>query len=413
MQLGAMLAVMLGMGFGTEPPQDRLYGRVYTTDGVVLEGYLRWDRNEVSGSDFLDGAKELPLGQLREAESLDPEYAAAQRRARSLEAFGVRITWDLAEGDDPITVPSSIRFSHIVSLTVLDERRALVHLTSGEEVRLTGVSTDLGRGMRGIVIEDPSAEPATVRWRQLERVDFLPPPAESTPAAERLHGTVTTRSGVEFEGDIGWDLDEVLFSDLLDGREGREDHEIPFGDIVSIVRDGERASRVTLRDGTALLLRGTNDVDRDNRGIDVSDRLFGRVTVPWDAFESVEFRSAPRIDAVSASGQDIGPLRGTVYARDGRTISGGIRWGNDATAGWETLDGWRDGVDFAIEFGAIRSVGRNESGGVTVTLIDGRTVDLDSSDDVGESNMGIFVEPDGRATRLVRWRDFDRLEFQR
>lgn len=104
---------------------------------------------------------------------------------------------------------------------------------------------------------------------------------------------------------------------------------------------------------------------------------------------------------------------GNVYARDGRTISGRIRWGNDATAGWETLDGWADGVDYAIEFSAIRSVGRNESGGVTVTLIDGRTVDLDSSDDVGEANMGIFVEQDGRATRLVRWRDFDRVDFLR
>lgn len=273
MQLGAMLALTVGMGLGTEPQEDRLYGRVHTTDGVVFQGYLRWDRNEVSGSDFLDGAKELPLERLREAERLDPEYAAAQRRARSLEAFGVRITWDLAEGDDPITVASSVRFSHIVSLTVLDERRARFQLTTGEEVRLTGVSTDLGRGMRGIVIEDPVAGPTTVRWRQLERVEFLTPPADARPISSRLHGTVTTRGGVEFEGDIGWDLDEVLFSDVLDGREGRDDHAIPFGDIASIVRDGERASKVMLHDGTELLLRGTNDVDRNNRGIEVSDRL--------------------------------------------------------------------------------------------------------------------------------------------
>ncbi|NIR41674.1 MAG: hypothetical protein GWO22_38890, partial [Actinobacteria bacterium] len=52
-----------------------LYGRVTTTDGERLEGYLRWDRNEGTRSDFLDASKEIPPGILREAERLDPAFA--------------------------------------------------------------------------------------------------------------------------------------------------------------------------------------------------------------------------------------------------------------------------------------------------------------------------------------------------
>ena len=44
-----------------------------------------------------------------------------------------------------------------------------------------------------------------------------------------------------------------------------------------------------LRSGDQLLLRGTNDVDRDNRGIEISDVAFGRVTVPWEEFMSISF----------------------------------------------------------------------------------------------------------------------------
>ncbi|MFQ5704375.1 MAG: hypothetical protein ACE5HT_10160 [Gemmatimonadales bacterium] len=39
---------------------DRLFGRITTTDGQVLEGFIRWDKNEGSVLDLLDASKRIP-----------------------------------------------------------------------------------------------------------------------------------------------------------------------------------------------------------------------------------------------------------------------------------------------------------------------------------------------------------------
>jgi hypothetical protein len=389
MKLGALLALTLWADPANDPAVDRLYGRVLTVDGDVLEGYLRWDRNEASWTDFLDASKEIPQEYLREAESLDPEYAAMRRRDRTIEAFGVRISWDVDDDEELPRATSGVRFGHIASITPIDNRHALLRLASGEEVRLRSSSTDLGRSMRPLVVEDVGGREVSVRWRELARVDFMSaPPGAAAPLSERLHGTVRTWGGLELTGFIAWDLDEILKSDVLDGREGREDLEIEFQDIASIAWESSRSSRIRLVSGEELVLRGSNDVDRSNRGIEVSDAGFGRARVPWGE---------------------------TVEAIDGRVLVGEIRWDNDEAAGWEMLDGWSNEVDLDIEFGAIDSIerGEGEGDGVTVTLGDGRTFDLVGSNDVDEGNKGIFVKPEGRARRLVRWRDFSRVVFER
>jgi hypothetical protein len=412
-RLGAALALMLSSGFQDVPGDDHIYGRVLTSEGEVLEGYLRWDRNEASWSDFLDGEKEIPWAHLRQAEELDPEYAARARRERTLEAFGVRITWDEDDDASPTRTPSAMRFGHIASIQVLDDRRANVTLRSGREVELFGTSTDLGRGLRALVVEDVRRGTVELRWRELERVDFLDPaPGGAAPTARRIQGTIRTWSGLEFTGFVAWDLDEVFASDVLDGRQDGEDHEIPFSEIRSIEWESSRSSRVTLASGEVLVLRGTNDVDRDNRGIEVSDPNMGRAIVPWREFERIDFRPVSR-DGVARAFYDGGTeIRGTVRASDGRVLTGNIRWDNDEELTWEVLDGSSGGVDLDIEFGRIRSIVRGEGGeAVTVTLRDGRTLELEGANDVDLGNKGVFVHRDGGGTFLVKWRDFERVDF--
>ncbi|MCH7992397.1 MAG: hypothetical protein IIC35_08270, partial [Gemmatimonadetes bacterium] len=251
MKLAALLALTLVANPGADP--ERLYGRVFTADGRVLEGYLRWDRNEVSWTDFLDGAKEIPAEFLRQAESLDPEYAELRRRQRSIEAFGVRITWDEDDDADPFTSKAAIRFGYVASLVALEDHRLLLLLKSGEEIYFRGASTDFGSYMRRLVIEDAQGGETSLRWRQLDRVDFMRAPADApAPASRRIHGTVRTWGGLELTGDIAWDRDEVLTSDVLDGRSEGEDYEIPFEEIAGIEWESSRSARVLLRTGEAL-----------------------------------------------------------------------------------------------------------------------------------------------------------------
>ena len=39
---------------------DRIWGQVHTKSGEVHEGFIRWNRNEVSWVDILGGSKDVP-----------------------------------------------------------------------------------------------------------------------------------------------------------------------------------------------------------------------------------------------------------------------------------------------------------------------------------------------------------------
>jgi hypothetical protein len=414
-ELGAALAITLAAAAqAVDPPNERLYGRITTAGGDVLEGYLRWDRNEASWSDFLDGQKELPWEHLAQAEELDPEYAEARRRERSIEAFGVRITWEVDDDVEPTRVTSAVRFGRLAWLVVLDERRARLGLKDGSEIELRGASSDLGRGLRSLVVHDAREGEVELGWRDLDRIDFMPAPDGALPPAEeRLHGTLRTRGGLELSGPVAWDLDEVFASDVLDGEsvDDRVDHEIPFGDVAAIEWESDRSARVVLRDGRDLVLRGTNDVNRDNRGVEVMDLDIGRAIVPWDEFSSLTFHAPGEGtgSAYAAFGGG-GAIRGTVRTEQGEELVGTIRWDNDEQAGWELLDGRVDGIELDIEFDRIALIEKRESG-VAVTLLDGRVLELEGTNDVDRANKGIFVTDDAGVTSLVRWSDFGSLEL--
>ncbi len=92
---------------------------------VALDGRPRWPERECR-----------PEWE-REAESLDPAYAAEQRRSRSLVAFGVRLTWDV---DDDLG-PRLCRPQASGSLTSARWSRSMrgafvLTLTTGEEITL-------------------------------------------------------------------------------------------------------------------------------------------------------------------------------------------------------------------------------------------------------------------------------------
>jgi hypothetical protein len=417
--LNAIIVLLLAVGSAPQvgPGGERIYGRVITAGGDRLEGYLRWDRNETHWADFLDGQKAIPWANDREAEALDDELRRRRERERSISLPGLRISWDEDDGE-PRTSASAVRFGHIRSLEVLDDRRAALVLVSGEEVELRGRSTDIGRSFRGLVVEDARRGEVELRWRDLDRVDFMAAPREAPPpAATRLHGTLRTSAGGELTGYVAWDMDETLTTDILDGRREGRDVDVVLGNVAAIEREGRDASRVTLTSGEVLILTGTNDVDADNRGIEITDLALGRAIVAWEDFESLVFH-APDAAAGAASGGaaatrdafDGGrPLVGTVETTSGERITGRLRWDNDEEHTWEVLDGRADGVDYDVELGLVRVIERVGSSAARVELVDGRSLLLEGSNDVSEENQGIFVRPEGGETMLVRWRDFRRV----
>ncbi len=393
------------------PAQDadpgRLYGRIVTTDGSRYEGYIRWDENEAGWFDILSVSKRIPERNRRDAERLGWE---PERRERRIEIFGIGISWDEDGAEIGSSAQSGIRFGHISTLEPLSSSRVRAILRSGEEVEFDG-GGDVGPSIDPILVEDTRVGQVELDWRDIRAIDFLRPPAERSRWGDRLYGTLETRDGQTFTGYVAWDMDEVFTSDVLDGEEHGRDYEIPFGQIQSIERYSSSAARVRLADGGERILRGTNDVDDSNRDIMVADPALGEVRVEWDELARVEFRSPP-------TDVDFGPfdgghrIHGTVYARGGESQTGYIRWDNDEEYSWEILDGeLRDGVSLDIEFGAIRSIERVAYDASRVTLRDGRTFQLGNSNDVDETNKGVYVERADGAMVLIPWDRFERLEL--
>lgn len=406
------VAVMALGGAAEAQVDDRLYGRVVTAGGRVYEGFLRWDKNEGRWADVLNGSKRLPWENARDAERLDDRWE--RDRERRVEVLGLTISWD-EEGDEyPSTATSGIRFGHVRSLALMDDDRALLTLRSGEELELSGGSTDVGSGFRGLVVDDPRRGEVELRWRDLDVVEFMAAPADAgAPSAGTLYGTLRTRDGLEFTGYVAWDVDEILASDLLDGEERGRDRKIPFGDIAAIERAGSSGARVMMRDGEEVLLRGSNDVDEGNRGISVSDPGLGQVTVSWEDFEEVMFHE-PMGRGASHDDFDGGhPLYGMVETEDGERLEGYLRWDNDEAWSWEILDGRLGDVDLDVELGLVASVRRLGGWGAEVTLRDGRAFELDGSNDVDRGNKGIFVTFDDGETALVRWEEMREVTFWR
>lgn len=386
----------------------RLYARVVTMDGDTFEGFIRWDQNEGHWADIIDASKRIPRRFYREADALSGR--SDRDRDRGIRIMGLRIN---SEQDNwPSSATSTVRLGHISKLHVLDDDFALLTLKSGEEQELRRSSTDLGRGNRGIVVKTPAGQSTELEWDDIDFLEFLPAPAEtSSPFGARLFGTLETRSGDEFTGWITWDMDEIYADDVLDGRDGRSDVDLPFGSIEALERASSSRTIVRLRNGEETELRGTNDVNSGNRGIAVGDPALGQVRMDWDQFKSVRFFDPPR-DAAYEQFDRQWRLNGTVHTEDGESFAGTIRWDNDEEWSWEMLDGDYEGIEFDVEFGLIRTITKASSRSVEVTLLDGRTFTLRNSNDVNDGNKGIFIYTADGEVVLIDWDEFERVEFR-
>jgi len=409
---------------------DRIWGRVHTTEGEVHTGFIRWDRTGASWADILEARKELP----EENYFAWLEAHDRERATRTIELRGYRITWDEVDPDFPMEVLSGVRFGHLDSLVVLDGEHAELTLRSGTRLRLEPRGGSRGNSSPDVHVEAPGEAEVEVEWEELERVIFSTAPPSAYPGARRLHGTAEDGSGSRFTGYVAWDQDEILESDVLDGRETRRpsDRQVRFERIRSLT-PLNRGTRVELRDGGTLELERSNDVDRRNRGIRIADPGLGVVVVPWEHLRAVRCHEAPETvgwgavpggqSAENAGGRgefDGGRLlTGTVVTLEGEEVRGELRWDADEAGSWEILNGEAEGIEYDIEFGFIRRIAPGEEDGATVTLTDGRSLKLDGPRDVSSDNKGVMVavaqdsgmRDRGQGWRLIPWDDIREVRF--
>ena len=368
-----------------------IYGTIHLESGKSYTGPIRWDLNEVFWDDVLDAEK-------REKVWVEGGFS------------GVKIL-GLSVGDEDgywTHHPFKVQFGNVTAIERKGSSRIRVELKNGDRVEVQATGTDLGESMRSLVVTDQNKGDVDVSWDDVDLVEFSAGPDEGRDA-DRLYGLVETSAG-GFTGYITWDRDEALVTDTLDGEDSDDKHHIPFSEIREIERSSSRASRVTLTDGTQLRLTGTNDVDSDNRGIDVQVPGLGVVKVTWDEFERVEFQPAP--PSRPYSDFDGGKrLHGTVTDDQGESFTGYILWDLDERNTWEFLDGEYDDIELEIPFSFIESLERESRNETEVRLKSGETYVLGGSNDVDSDNKGIIIElPDGDEIELD-WDDFESIQF--
>jgi hypothetical protein len=134
--------------------------------------------------------------------------------------------------------------------------------------------------------------------------------------------------------------------------------------------------------------------------------------VPWEDLRLVRFYGV-EADPPASDFSPGAPLVATVYALDGRVLEGRVRWGNVQAQLWESLRGWIGDTRLTVELGSVTDIRKVDEDRLEVSLLDGRVLELDEVGDPDARHPGIFVTPEGRATRLVRWQDFERLEIAR
>jgi hypothetical protein len=395
-----------------QPPHGGLlYGRVTTDDGTVYEGRLRWggDQEALWGHPF-NGYKEE-----------NPWAARVPRDERPRERMTVRVFGREIHGPEremDLGRPFMARFGDIARI----ERRGgdiEVTLKSGTVVVLDRMaSDDLGDGLR---VWDGTHGVVDLGERQIRAVELLSAPpdtaaSEAEAGPNPLYGTVHTAQG-NFTGMVQWNRAQCLGSDEIIGQaaDDRVLH-LPFDAIRSIARRSPNGSRVTLRDDSEVVLTGTPDVGRGNRGLYVDDPRYGRVLVSWDAFESVDFSAGAR-------GPTYGdfppghPLAGTVVTRSGRRLAGRLIFDLDESETTETLDAPSEGVNYMIPFGLVQTivpVGPMGAGAqrVRVTLRTGEELRLEPDGDLGEGNGGMLVFTGGsEQAEYVPWTDVGRIDL--
>jgi hypothetical protein len=381
----------------------RIYGRIYTDDDKLYEGWIRWDKNEAFWDDILDATKKYY--------TLHPRPA---KKEKYISIFGFRITWGSEDEEAGETSASmGIKFGHLEKIKARSGHRATLYLKNGTKVDVTSYGTDIGNSVRGIEVEGPEFGKLTLEWDNLHQLIFEREPDRSPPKErERLYGELTTRDGEIFKGFITWDTDELFSTDILDGEEHGRDWEIPFGNIEAIERRSRSSARVYMKNGEELTLSGTNDVNSSINGIQVNDSEIGLIDLSWSNFDKVEFLKGGEKFLKSYDEFDGGKrLYGTVYDEEGEEYSGYITWDDDEQYTWEILNGKYHDIDMEIEFGNIESIRKRAFWGAEVTLKNGKKFRLEDSNDVNEDNKGIFIEDQEGNEIKIDWDDFKKVNF--
>ncbi|QSE95971.1 hypothetical protein [Fulvivirga lutea] len=413
----ALVLVFLA-SVATAQDQGFIYGKVTTIDGKTFEGPIRWGKEEAYWTDMFNAAKEennnLKYLSRDEMDQLEERYYRSHTSwgerwgDRWEHKFGnwFNVNWD--DNNNKHQHQFVCQFGDLKSVRPTGRERAEVVLQNGQKFEVDGqgyndVATD-------VKIRDKEIGEIKLDWSRIDIVEFMSTPSKlNDKFGEPLYGTVETYGGT-FTGFVQWDHDERVSTDKLDGDTEDGDVSIEFGNLKSIEREGFR-SVVVLKSGREMELRGSNDVNSDNRGIVVTSEKLGRVDIPWREFKKVTFISVNEKPKSYDSFKDQNEITGTVKTTDGQTLKGKLIFDLDEEYNYEVVQGMNDDIEYVIPFRSISKIAPKNYDNSSITLKNGETFNLGESQDVTDKNTGILVFQDKNNPTYIVWEKVEEVSF--
>ena len=367
--------------------KGRIYGEVETRRGEKITGWIKWGGKEVVWDDLFDGSREIRYFRTDRDD---------RRRTQKYEK-----------------VESRTKFGYIKEIEFVYSNVAILKMKNGRTIEMEGG----GNTDDNIFIIDADFGETELKRRNLKKVIFMQEPADYErnvyPRALPLWGEVKTRFRETFTGYIKWDNDEGLATDILDGKDEENiSRKIPMGRIRSIEPYWSN-SKIILKNGREFELGGSNDVNRENRGILIRIPDKYQFIITWRDFEKVTFID----DFKGKNYNDYKPAKRlfrVLESYDGSKHEGYITWDFDEAYTHDILDGQYNKNYMRIEFNNIKMIEYNSGSSARVTLKSGEAYILRGVNDVNSANKGIVVArtESGEGERIFRWDEFDKVTFR-
>jgi hypothetical protein len=416
-----VLAFLVAPMFASAQDEHFIYGRITMVDSKTYEGPIRWGKEEVYWNDIFNAAKTRNenLRQLTSDQRRDLDDRQYYHRhdgngyngwSRWANSFGWN--WDDDNNYDKDYVHQfACQFGEIKTVKPQGSKWVDITLQNGTKLELNGDGyNDVGLDIRVIDRELGEVE---IYWNRIEKIEFINTPSKlNNRFGKPLYGTVES-FGVKLTGYIQWDHDERLSIDKLDGDSDDGDLSIEFDKIASITRVGSRC-RVQLKSGREIYMEGSNDVNRENRGVIVMNKDMAAIDIPWSEFDKITFEEKTPGALVSYDQfKNQKELSATVKTFGGDSYSGRLVFDLDEEFDFELLQGKDHDLEYTTPFRNVKKIKTYNDMRCEVELKNGQKLMLSDGQDVNERNQGVLVFVSGKGDpQYVPWDKVSEIEFR-
>lgn len=417
-----LFALSISPMFTYAQDEHFIYGRITMNDSKIYEGPIRWGKEEVYWNDIFNAAKvrNENLRHLSSEQRRDLDDRQLFHRHDGWNQWGKWtesiVHWDDDDDDryvrnDDYVHQFACQFGEIKTLRPQGSKWVDVELRNGTKLELSGEGyNDVGLDIKVIDRELGEME---IYWNRIEKIEFVNTPSKLINRfGKPLYGTVES-FGLKFTGYIQWDHDERLSVDKLDGDSDDGDLSIEFDKIASITRVGSRC-RVQLKSGREVYMEGSNDVNRENRGVIVMNKDLPAVDVPWSEFDKITFEDkAPSALVSFEQFKNQKELSATVKTLGGDTYSGKLIFDLDEEQDFELLQGKDRDIEYTTAFRNVKKIKTYDDTRCEVELKNGSKLMLSDGQDVNGKNQGVLVFVSGKGDpQYVPWDKVSEIEFR-